>query len=269
MSRDNATTATTAALPQLPRASVAVGQYSGGAGTAAYPGNPGYPAYPGNPDYPAYPDYPGNPQPPPYSAGAAGGHGGPGPPPNWQGDALQSKGDGAGAYETIDVQPPAAMPGTAYQEQRHGGSVPPAYYGQQPGGGMQTGGGMPPNAYNQRPGMEPQQFGQPFPVLMTPAYPYALGVHPQVMVAPPTQPSKPYLTRSILATVFCCFLLGIFAIVGAIETRSANERGDFLTARSSSRRTKILLIVSLCSGILLYLSVGTYLIVFFVFYSQI
>ncbi|XP_078478923.1 uncharacterized protein LOC144739919 [Lampetra planeri] len=240
MSQDN--NATTAAFPKLPRANLGQSPPHGAA-TAAFAD---------------YTDYRGNPQPPPYSAGAVGGHGGPGPPPGWQGDALQPKGDVAATYETIDG-PPAA-PGTGYQEQRGWG---------QPGVGMQPGGGMHPNAYNQRPGMEPQQFGQAYPAPMNSAYPYAMGgaVHPQViMVAHPTQPSKPYFARSILATVFCCFLLGIFAIVGAVETRSANERGDFVTAQASSRRTKILLIVSLCCGILLYLAIGAYFIVFFVVY---
>ena len=51
-------------------------------------------------------------------------------------------------------------------------------------------------------------------------------------------PPKSYLTEAILATIFCCWPLGIPAIVHASRVEGRYERGDYEGAEEASRQAK-------------------------------
>lgn len=51
----------------------------------------------------------------------------------------------------------------------------------------------------------------------------------------PTAPPKNWLVEAILATIFCCQILGIVAIVYAAQVNSKFASGDYAGAESASR----------------------------------
>lgn len=62
---------------------------------------------------------------------------------------------------------------------------------------------------------------------------------------PPT-----YLIWSILITIFCCFIPGIFAIVYSSQVSSRYYAGDIEGAKRSSRNAEIWIIVSFVLGVI-------------------
>ena len=78
----------------------------------------------------------------------------------------------------------------------------------------------------------------------------------------PEKPPMPenYLIWSILATVFCCWPIGIFAIIQAAKVSSAYNIGDYQGAINASASAKKMTIVTACVG-------GIALIIISVFYA--
>ena len=66
----------------------------------------------------------------------------------------------------------------------------------------------------------------------------------------PEKPPMPenYLVWSILATVFCCWPLGIFAIINAAKVSSAYNAGDYQGALNASASAKKWTIATACVG---------------------
>jgi hypothetical protein len=71
---------------------------------------------------------------------------------------------------------------------------------------------------------------------------------------PPSVPPKNWLVESILVTIFCCFPIGVVAIIFAAQVNSKWAAGDYAGALESSRQagkwTKIFFFVGLAAIIL-------------------
>jgi hypothetical protein len=65
------------------------------------------------------------------------------------------------------------------------------------------------------------------------------------------EPPKTYLTEAILATVFCCWPLGIPAIVHAAKVEGRYDRGDYEGAAEASRQAKQYMQYSFWSGLII------------------
>jgi hypothetical protein len=81
----------------------------------------------------------------------------------------------------------------------------------------------------------------PPPIPVSPAAPAAPVQEPM----PPTQ-----LIWSVLATIFCCFIPGIVAIIYSSSVSSRYMQGDIEGARRASRNAEIWIIVSFVLGVL-------------------
>jgi hypothetical protein len=77
----------------------------------------------------------------------------------------------------------------------------------------------------------------------------------------PQSPPPNYLVFSILATIFCCQLLGIVSIVYAAQVNSKWAAGDYQGALNYSKNAKLWAWVAAGSGIIIAL-VFTLLAVF-------
>lgn len=66
-------------------------------------------------------------------------------------------------------------------------------------------------------------------------------------------PPPNYLVWAILATIFCCWPLGIPAIVFACQVNSKHESGDFSGAHDASKKAKMFSLLSTCGGLLIWL----------------
>jgi hypothetical protein len=67
---------------------------------------------------------------------------------------------------------------------------------------------------------------------------------------PPTLPSVPnYMTQAVLATLFCCIPVGIFAIIRANEVNKKLAAGDYAGAVQASNSAKSLCWWSVGAGI--------------------
>lgn len=130
------------------------------------------------------------------------------------------------------------MSATKQQEYAHQAPVYP--------GGQMASGHAPPAYAPGQPMANPPQYGYPPPgPVYAPAGNAPAGympVHPgpqQVVIVAnqPLQGPVPddYCTYSILNTIFCCFWIGIFAVIKSQSVRDAIMRGDRLGAESSSR----------------------------------
>lgn len=60
---------------------------------------------------------------------------------------------------------------------------------------------------------------------------------------------RDYVMASILATLFCCWPIGIFAILRSMECRDAIYRGNFDSAHVLSRRARRLIKWSVIVGV--------------------
>ena len=67
-----------------------------------------------------------------------------------------------------------------------------------------------------------------------------------------------YLIWAILATVFCCWPVGIFSIISAAKVSSAYNAGDYQGALNASSSAKKLAIVTACAGGLVYVILGIF-----------
>ncbi len=66
------------------------------------------------------------------------------------------------------------------------------------------------------------------------------------VAAPPN-----YLVFAILTTIFCCWPLGIPAIVFSCQVNGKHESGDREGALQASKKAKLFSILSLCGGLLI------------------
>jgi hypothetical protein len=66
-----------------------------------------------------------------------------------------------------------------------------------------------------------------------------------------SDPPKSYLTEAILVTLFCCWPLGIPAIVNASKVESKFNKGDFEGAEEASRKAKEYMQYSFWSGLII------------------
>lgn len=76
-------------------------------------------------------------------------------------------------------------------------------------------------------------------------------VPPSMIVPPHSEPMPPtYLIWSILATIFCCFVPGLIAIIASSRVSSLYYSNDLEGAKRASRNAEIWIIVSFCLGVL-------------------
>nr|XP_020145131.1 proline-rich transmembrane protein 1 [Microcebus murinus] len=69
------------------------------------------------------------------------------------------------------------------------------------------------------------------------------------------------MVESVLATLFCCLLTGLVAIVYSHETRAALGRGDLAQAEAASRKARSLVLFSLLFGVFVSTSWVIYVVV--------
>jgi hypothetical protein len=110
--------------------------------------------------------------------------------------------------------------------------------------------GVPPAA-PQIPLAPPAGGPQPYP--QQPAVqpiPYGGYVAPRERIAAGAVPT--YLTQSILVTIFCCWALGIPAIVFAAQVNGKLARGDYAGAIDASNKAKLFTWLSFGFGLLVF-----------------
>ena len=74
---------------------------------------------------------------------------------------------------------------------------------------------------------------------------------PQSGGSAPATPPQNYLVMAILVTIFCCWPLGIPAIVFAAQVNSKFAQGDYAGAEESSKKAKMWSIISLIAGLVI------------------
>ncbi|XP_045419659.1 proline rich transmembrane protein 1B [Lemur catta] len=99
-----------------------------------------------------------------------------------------------------------------------------------------------------------------------PAFPFPVYSSPVAGVAgAPAVEHRPlpkdYMVESVLATLFCCLLTGLIAIVYSHETRAALGRGDLAQAEVASRKARSLVLFSLLFGVFVSTSWVIYVVV--------
>ena len=87
---------------------------------------------------------------------------------------------------------------------------------------------------------------------------YSFGGSVNNQVRPPLPDN--YLIWSILATIFCCWPIGIFSIIQSAKVSSAYNAGDYQGAINASASAKKLAIVTACVG-------GIFAIIICIFYA--
>lgn len=65
----------------------------------------------------------------------------------------------------------------------------------------------------------------------------------------PQAPPQNYLVMAILATIFCCWPLGIPAIIFAAQVNTKFTQGDYAGAEAASGKAKLWSIISICGGL--------------------
>ncbi len=65
----------------------------------------------------------------------------------------------------------------------------------------------------------------------------------------PQSPPKNYLVMAILVTIFCCWPLGIPAIIFAAQVNTKFTQGDYAGAEAASGKAKMWSIISLIAGV--------------------
>ncbi len=96
---------------------------------------------------------------------------------------------------------------------------------------------------------EYQQLQEPPPVINTGNSNWQPPEGSAAFVKPPLP--KSYLTESILATLFCCWPLGIPAIVNAAKVESKYNAGDYQGAEDASAQAKKYMQYSFFSGLVI------------------
>ncbi|XP_027622451.1 proline rich transmembrane protein 1B [Tupaia chinensis] len=118
--------------------------------------------------------------------------------------------------------------------------------------------------YPAAPGPGPPLF-QP-PAATGAAFPFPMYNSPMAGLPQPTSVEhrplpKDYMMESVLATLFCCLLTGLIAIVYSHETRAALGRGDLAQAEVASRKARSLVLFSLLFGVFVSTSWVIYVVV--------
>jgi hypothetical protein len=72
----------------------------------------------------------------------------------------------------------------------------------------------------------------------------------------PQTPPPNYLVFAILATIFCCQILGIVSIVYAAQVNSKWNAGDIQGAMDASKNAKLWAWIAFGSGLLIVVVVG-------------
>ncbi|KAJ6653434.1 hypothetical protein lerEdw1_009187 [Lerista edwardsae] len=90
--------------------------------------------------------------------------------------------------------------------------------------------------------------GAPYPQGNAPAPP-ALPPTPGIAILEPRRPPHDYLPIAILTTICCFWPTGIFAIIKAVQVRTAISQGDIVTAEIASREARNCSFISLAVGI--------------------
>ncbi|XP_069124147.1 proline-rich transmembrane protein 1-like [Argopecten irradians] len=151
------------------------------------------------------------------------------------------------------------------------GNAPPPYtnQGYTPGppsgntGYPQSPGYAPPQGYGQPP-VGNQTWGQPQyqqqqmvtnNVIVT----QAGGMQPVIMAPPP----EDNMVRAIIATFFCFWPIGMFAIWKAMESKSAYNRGDMAMAHANANSARQLANVAIGFGTGVIIAVIIYIVVLY------
>lgn len=66
----------------------------------------------------------------------------------------------------------------------------------------------------------------------------------------PAAPPKNWLVESILVTIFCCWPLGIPAIIFAARVNSKFNQGDYLGAQEAADKAKKFTLIALALGLI-------------------
>lgn len=64
-------------------------------------------------------------------------------------------------------------------------------------------------------------------------------------------PPQNYLVMAILVTIFCCWPLGIPAIIFAAQVNSKFSQGDYAGAEDASKKAKMWSMISLIAGLVI------------------
>ena len=67
----------------------------------------------------------------------------------------------------------------------------------------------------------------------------------------PKTPPQNYLVMAILVTIFCCWPLGIPAIIFAAQVNSKFSQGDYAGAEDASKKAKMWSMISLIAGLVI------------------
>ncbi|ESO91555.1 hypothetical protein LOTGIDRAFT_233366 [Lottia gigantea] len=153
-------------------------------------------------------------------------------PPSYDDSTNSNGGNAGGGYTNWSAEQQA-------QQQQYAGQ-PQQYAGQQPqyGGQQQQYGGQPQQYGGQPQYYQPNQAGQFNNVVVT---------QPQTTSAIHTTPPD-HLGLAVLATLLCCWPVGIMAIMRALDARRAVDRGDLITANSEAAQAKKLSLIAIGLG---------------------
>ncbi|XP_009301986.1 proline rich transmembrane protein 1B isoform X2 [Danio rerio] len=72
---------------------------------------------------------------------------------------------------------------------------------------------------------------------------------------------KDYLVESLLVTIFCCIMSGLFAVMYSYETRAALSRGDIREAEKTSQKARLLVMFSLMFGVFIFVGWIVYVVI--------
>ncbi|XP_064406231.1 proline-rich transmembrane protein 1-like [Halichondria panicea] len=105
----------------------------------------------------------------------------------------------------------------------------------------------------------PEEAGGPPPVYTVTQQPVVYAQQPvvyvtqaqQAVASPGGVPPKDYLMMSIVTLLFCCWPIGIIALLKSIEVRDAVARGDYAAAQTASKSAYKLNRLAIIVGIVL------------------
>uniref|UniRef100_A0A3P8XA02 Proline rich transmembrane protein 1B n=2 Tax=Esox lucius TaxID=8010 RepID=A0A3P8XA02_ESOLU len=72
---------------------------------------------------------------------------------------------------------------------------------------------------------------------------------------------KDYMMESLLVTIFCCLMSGLFALMYSYETRAALARGDMREAERASQKARLLVLFSLMFGVFVCVAWVIYVVI--------
>ncbi|XP_059379366.1 proline rich transmembrane protein 1B-like [Carassius carassius] len=114
--------------------------------------------------------------------------------------------------------------------------------------------------YPNQPGVNPAFYQPSFlPNSTYPSYTIYMNGLPLGDEQPPLP--KDYLVESLLVTIFCCIMSGLFAVMYSHETRAALNRGDIREAEKTSQKARLLIMFSLIFGTFVFLGWISYVVI--------